>query len=32
MTTCPGSQESDVVLRDGSTVHVCPANPLTHPP
>jgi RimJ/RimL family protein N-acetyltransferase len=31
MTTCPGSQESDVVLRDGSTVHVCPAKPADAP-
>jgi RimJ/RimL family protein N-acetyltransferase len=27
MTTHPGSQEADVVLRDGSTVHVRPARP-----
>ena len=31
MTTRPGSQESDVVLRDGSTVHVCPAKPADAP-
>jgi hypothetical protein len=27
MTIHPGSQEADVVLRDGSTVHVRPARP-----
>jgi hypothetical protein len=27
MTTHPGSQEADIVLRDGSTVHVRPARP-----
>ena len=31
MTTRPGSQESDVVLRDGSIVHVCPAKPADAP-
>jgi acetate---CoA ligase (ADP-forming) len=31
MTTCPGSREVDVVLRDGSTVHVCPAKPADVP-
>jgi RimJ/RimL family protein N-acetyltransferase len=27
MTTYPGGRELNVVLRDGSTVHVCPAKP-----
>jgi RimJ/RimL family protein N-acetyltransferase len=31
MTTHPGSRELDVVLRDGSTVHVCPAKPADAP-
>jgi RimJ/RimL family protein N-acetyltransferase len=31
MTTHPGSREVDVVLRDGSTVHVCPAKPSDAP-
>ena len=31
MATHPGSPEVDVVLRDGSTVHVCPAKPADAP-
>jgi RimJ/RimL family protein N-acetyltransferase len=31
MTTKLGSREVDVVLRDGSTVHVCPAKPSDAP-
>jgi RimJ/RimL family protein N-acetyltransferase len=31
MTTHPGSREVDVMLRDGSTVHVCPAKPADEP-
>ncbi len=31
MTTHPGSRELEVVLRDGSTVHVCPAKPADEP-
>jgi RimJ/RimL family protein N-acetyltransferase len=31
MATRPGSREVDVVLRDGSTVHVCPARPSDAP-
>ena len=31
MTTHPGSRERDVVLRDGSIVHVCPAKPSDAP-
>jgi RimJ/RimL family protein N-acetyltransferase len=31
MTTHPGDRELDVVLRDGSTVHVCPAKPADGP-
>jgi hypothetical protein len=31
MTTNPGSRQVDVVLRDGSTVHVCPAKPADAP-
>ena len=31
MTTHPGGREADVVLRDGSTVHVCPAKPADAP-
>ncbi len=31
MTTHPGDRELDVVLRGGSTVHVCPARPADAP-
>ena len=31
MTNHPGSREIDVLLRDGSTVHVCPATPSDAP-
>jgi RimJ/RimL family protein N-acetyltransferase len=31
MTTHPGDRELDVVLRDGSTVHLCPAKPADAP-
>jgi RimJ/RimL family protein N-acetyltransferase len=31
MTTHPGSREGDVVLRDGSIAHVCPAKPADAP-
>src|ERR671912_717233 len=31
MTNHPGSREGDVLLRDGSTVHVCPATPSDAP-
>lgn len=31
MATHPGSREVDVVLRDGSIVHVCPATPADAP-
>jgi Acetyltransferase (GNAT) domain len=31
MTTHPGGREADVVLRNGSTVHVCPAKPADAP-
>jgi RimJ/RimL family protein N-acetyltransferase len=31
MTTHPGDRELDVVLRDGSTAHVCPAKPADAP-
>ena len=31
MTTHAGSREVDIVLRDGSTVHVCPAKPSDAP-
>ena len=31
MTNHPGSREVDVLLRDGSTVHVCPAKPSDAP-
>jgi RimJ/RimL family protein N-acetyltransferase len=31
MTNHPGSREADVLLRDGSTVHVCPAKPSDAP-
>jgi RimJ/RimL family protein N-acetyltransferase len=31
MSTHPGSRQVDVVLRDGSTVHVCPAKPADAP-
>jgi RimJ/RimL family protein N-acetyltransferase len=31
MTTRPGSREGEVVLRDGSTVHLCPVTPRDAP-
>jgi hypothetical protein len=31
MTTHPGDRELDVVLRDGSSVHLCPAKPADAP-
>jgi hypothetical protein len=31
MTTHPGDRELDVVLRDGTTAHLCPATPADAP-